>query len=61
MVAAGMTGLIAGRKGVVDITLDSESLAADGMDDRMAIAAQLRVLKFKPLDELQSTPRRMSF
>ena len=61
MVAARMTGLIARRKGLVDITLDSESFAADGMDDGMAIAAQLRVLEFKTLDELQSTPRRMCF
>ena len=50
MVAAGMAGLIAGRKGVVDIALDSVGLSSDGMDDRIAIAAKLRIFELEPLD-----------
>jgi hypothetical protein len=38
----------------VDIALDSEGLAANGVDDWMAIAAQLRIFELKSLDELQS-------
>ena len=46
MVAPGMTGLITGGEGVVYVSLDSESLPADGVDDGMAIPAQLRILEF---------------
>jgi hypothetical protein len=52
MVATGMTGLIASRKGIVNVTLDSEGFAAHGMDNGMAVPAQLRILEFKALDEL---------
>ena len=52
MVAPGMTGLIARGEGVVDVSFDSEGLPADGVDDGMAIPAQLRILEFKAVDEL---------
>jgi hypothetical protein len=45
-----MAGLIAGRKGVVDIALDSKGLSSDGMHDRMAIAAKLSILELESLD-----------
>lgn len=61
MVAARMTGLIAGGEGVVDVPFDSEGLPADGVDDGMAVAAQLRILEFEALDELQSSFRRLCF
>ena len=52
MVAPGMTGLIASGEGVVDVPFDSEGLPPDGVNDGMAVAAQLRILEFKALDEV---------
>jgi hypothetical protein len=45
--------LVAGRKRVVDIALEPKRLAADGMDNRMTVAPQLRIIRFKALDQLQ--------
>src|SRR6516164_138989 len=53
MVATGVAGLVAGRKRVVDIALEPKCLAADGMDNRMTIAPQLRIVRFETLDQLQ--------
>jgi hypothetical protein len=50
MIAARMAGLIAGRKGIMDIALDPKGLSSDGMHDRMAIAAKLSILELEPVD-----------
>lgn len=61
MVAAGMAGLIAGRKGVVDIALDSKGLSSDSMHNRMAVAAKLSILDLEPLDQFQNILSRVGF
>ena len=53
MVATRVAGLVADRKRVVDIALEPKRLAADGMDNRMTVAPQLRIIRFKALDQLQ--------
>jgi hypothetical protein len=39
VIAAGMACWVAGRKGVMNVSLESKSLPANGVDDRMAVAA----------------------
>jgi hypothetical protein len=37
----------------VNITLEPKRFPADGMDDGMTVAPQLRILRFKTLDQLE--------
>jgi hypothetical protein len=53
MVTTGVTGLVAGRKRVVNITLEPKRFTPDGMDDGMTVAPKLRVLRFKTLNQLE--------
>ena len=53
MIATGMAGLVACRKRVVDIALEPKGLATDGMDNRMTITPQLRIIRLKTLNQLQ--------
>jgi len=60
MITAGVTGLIAGRKGIVNIALDAEGFPPDRVYDRMAIAPQIGVLGLGALDQLQDLRCRMN-
>src|SRR5215510_5290725 len=53
MVTTGMAGLVAGRKRVVDSALEPKRLPTDGMDDGMTVAPQLRIFRFKTLNQLE--------
>ena len=48
-----MAGLIAGHERIMDVALQSESLAADGVNDRVAITAQIGVFSFKAVYQLK--------
>jgi hypothetical protein len=51
MVTTGVAGLVAGRKRVMNIALELKRLPTDGMNDGMTVAPQLRILRFKTLDQ----------
>ncbi len=61
MITTGVTGLIAGRKRVMDIAFGAIGFAADGVYHRVAVASELRIFGFEVLNELQNLDRRMSF
>src|SRR5262245_14815487 len=53
MVTTGVTGLVAGRKRIVDIALESKGLPTDRMDDGMTVTAQLTIFRFNTLNQLE--------
>ena len=59
VVATGMTGLVAGRKGIVDSAFDAVGFPADGVNDRMTVAPEFGIFRLVTLDELQCLERRM--
>ena len=61
MVTAGMAGLIASEKRVVDVALDPVSFPANSVDDRMAIASELRIFRLQTRDQSQRLDGRMVF
>ena len=61
VIAARMAGLIASEKRVVDVALDPVSFPANSVDDRMAIASELRIFRLQTRDQPQRLDGRMVF
>ena len=59
VVTTRMTGLIAGRKRIVDRAFDAERFPADGVNDRMTVAPEFWIFDLVALNELQGLQRRM--
>jgi hypothetical protein len=53
VVTTRVTGLIAGRKCIVNIAFEPKRLPADGVYDRVAIPPKLRILRLKALNSLE--------
>src|SRR5262245_56981512 len=60
VVTAGVAGLIAGGKRVVDVSLEPECLPADGVDDRMTHLLDVGILGLEPLDPPERLRRRVA-
>jgi hypothetical protein len=52
VVTAGMASLIASRERVVNIAFDTISFPADGVDDGVTVASDVRVVFFQALNQL---------
>ena len=61
VIAPRMAGLIASEKRVVDVALDPISFPANSVDDRMAIASELRIFRLQTRDQPQRLDGRMVF